>query len=250
MLLKLFFAHWSPPKAMNSSRKGHLSPSLCPKDTGQQLILCKCPKVFVELENYFSWIIYIFSLNCLVSTNRDILGSSPGMEKALRRTVQCSWELSEWAGHFLPCSVWFWLCLLTRVATSPPTAPAGSQSPHRRTSEDQVTGSANQASLRIWKQQPELLIISLWKNILKGHWPDSLLTFPEDKTRENVFELYHGGFQLDLGLENTERSDQERRGSTILLPGAIFFFFSNGICTCQEDVLHCRHREKAWYHPS
>lgn len=83
--------------------------------------------------------------------------------------------------------------------------------PHQRISEDQVIGSVNQASLRIYKQQPELLIINLSKNILRRHWPDNLLTFPEDKTRENVFGLYHEGFQLDLGLENTERSNQERR---------------------------------------
>ena len=43
-----------------------------------------------------------------------------------------------------------------------------------------------------------------------------------------MFDLYHGGFQLDLGLKNTERSNQERKGGTILLPGAIFFFFLMG----------------------
>lgn len=83
----IFFAHWSPPKAMNSSRKGHLSPSLCvPSIQDSSWFSASVQKCCWTWE----WLLlnYLhFSLNSLVLTNEALWGSSPGMEKALWRTV-------------------------------------------------------------------------------------------------------------------------------------------------------------------
>lgn len=151
-----------PLKAMNSSRKGHLYPSLCPKHTDSSWFSASVQKCLLnlrmtspELSTFSAWTSGVDKQRHFGKQSRHGEGTLENCPVFLR---------TFWMGRPLPALFHLIPALLFNTC--------GHQSPHCTCRVPQLPLEnqwgpcplvVNQASLRIWKQQPELLIIKSLK---------------------------------------------------------------------------------------